>query len=74
MFSLLVRVSTATQLGQRISFLQHMASLAVVQGIITMRGYEVLNEASYTLTLLALSLSSRQYSRHHIGNISLSDH
>ena len=40
-FSLLVRLEVRTELGQRLSFLQHIASQAVVQAVCTLPGYEV---------------------------------
>ena len=41
MFSLHVRVDFNTELGSRLPFLQHIASLAVVEAVRTLPGYEV---------------------------------
>ncbi|XP_071098990.1 biotin--protein ligase-like [Haliotis cracherodii] len=43
MFSLHVRVPTNSQLGQRVTFLQHITALAVVSSITSMAGYEDLD-------------------------------
>ncbi|XP_067653494.1 biotin--protein ligase-like [Haliotis asinina] len=43
MFSLHVRVPTNSQLGQRVTFLQHITSLSVVSSINSMTGYENLD-------------------------------
>ncbi|XP_078416404.1 biotin--protein ligase isoform X2 [Cetorhinus maximus] len=40
MFTLHVRISTHTQLGQNISFVQHLVALAAVESVVSMPGYE----------------------------------
>ncbi|XP_072515791.1 biotin--protein ligase isoform X2 [Salminus brasiliensis] len=40
MFTLHLQVEVSSQLGQRISFLQHLAALAVVEAVCTLPGYE----------------------------------
>ncbi|KAJ7996983.1 hypothetical protein DPEC_G00224190 [Dallia pectoralis] len=40
MFSVHVQVSVSSRLGQRISFLQHLAALAVVEAVRTLPGYQ----------------------------------
>ncbi|XP_067897254.1 biotin--protein ligase isoform X2 [Heterodontus francisci] len=40
MFTLLVRIPIHTQLGQNISFVQHLVALAAVESVISMPGYE----------------------------------
>ena len=42
MFSLHVRLKLHTSLGQRVSYLQHITSLAVVEAVRGLQGYEVL--------------------------------
>lgn len=46
MFTLGVQVELSSRLGQRISFLQHLAALAVVEAVRTLPGYQV---SAYTL-------------------------
>lgn len=41
MFTLKVQVELGSRLGQRISFLQHLAALAVVESVRTLPGYQV---------------------------------
>lgn len=41
MFTLHLQVAVSSRLGQRISFLQHLAALAVVEAVRTLPGYEV---------------------------------
>ncbi|XP_013082754.2 biotin--protein ligase-like [Biomphalaria glabrata] len=43
MFTLPIQLSVGTKLAQRVSFLQHMVSLAVVQSVVTLPGYEELD-------------------------------
>ncbi|XP_077402870.1 biotin--protein ligase isoform X2 [Vanacampus margaritifer] len=40
MFTLCVQIKLSSRLGQRISFLQHLAALAVVEAVRTLPGYE----------------------------------
>lgn len=42
MFTVHTRVPVGSRLGQSIPFLQHLAALAVVEAVRTLRGYEVL--------------------------------
>lgn len=41
MFTLKLQVELGSRLGQRISFLQHLAALAVVESVRTLPGYQV---------------------------------
>ncbi|XP_051242345.1 biotin--protein ligase isoform X1 [Dicentrarchus labrax] len=43
MFTLAVQVELSSRLGQRIPFLQHLAALAVVEGVRTLPGYQDLD-------------------------------
>ncbi|CAG5120576.1 unnamed protein product [Candidula unifasciata] len=43
MFTLPLSLSLESQLGQRVSFLQHIVSVAVVQSVVTLPGYEDLD-------------------------------
>ncbi|CAL1545471.1 unnamed protein product [Lymnaea stagnalis] len=43
MFTLPVSLSVDSELGQRVSFLQHMVSVAVVKSVVTLPGYEDLD-------------------------------
>ena len=50
MLSLNVRIPFASNLGQRPPYLQHIASLAVVEAIRSQPGYEVLYINKYNMT------------------------
>lgn len=47
MFSLQLNVPLASPLGQRLSLLQHLVAVAVVNAILTLDGYEVSTAAIF---------------------------
>ena len=51
MFTLPLKLTLTSKLGQRVSFLQHMVSLAVVRSVVTLPGYEVRTKLRFSVLL-----------------------
>ena len=51
MFTLHVKIEMENLLGRAVSYLQHMTSLAVVESVRTLPGYEVIWSSLYIITV-----------------------